>query len=387
MEQNFNRRAFIKTSSLAVTTLVLVGKSTFSMANNNKIANPLPRWRGFNVLDYFSPRPSQYGNQSKTTEYDLKWMRDWGFDFIRIPMAYPRYLRYDYSKPITVEETSNFDDSKVEEIVKLVEMANKYNLHVSLNLHRAPGYCVNAGFNEPFNLWTDAAAQEAFLSHWEMWAKAFSNVSADKISFDLVNEPSMRADMNDQYGKRSSVPGEIYRKVAKEALDRIRAVNPARLVIADGNDVGSSVIPEIADLDIGQSCRGYYPHYISHYRAGWVFKDPDTAPVPVWPGEIDGKYYSRKDLENFYQPWIDLVKQGVGVHCGECGCWKETPHNVFLAWFEDVLDILTSNGIGYALWNFRGDFGILDSGRSDIDYEDWHGHQLDRKMLQLLQKY
>jgi hypothetical protein len=52
-----------------------------------------------------------------------------------------------------------------------------------------------------------------------------------------------------------------------------------------------------------------------------------------------------------------------------------------------VLDILHSNGIGFALWEFNGSFGILDSGRQDIAYEDWHGHKLDRKLLTLLQKY
>ena len=75
------------------------------------------------------------------------------------------------------------------------------------------------------------------------------------------------------------------------------------------------------------------------------------------------------------------------MHCGECGCYKETPHNVFLVWFGDVLDVLTEHGIGYALWNFCGDFGIMDSGRKDVDYEDWNGHKLDRKLLALLQKY
>jgi len=75
------------------------------------------------------------------------------------------------------------------------------------------------------------------------------------------------------------------------------------------------------------------------------------------------------------------------VHCGECGCWKKTPHGVFINWFTDVVDILSSNKIGYALWNFVGDFGLIDSGREDVAYEDWHGHKLDRKFLNLLQKY
>jgi endoglucanase len=50
-----------------------------------------------------------------------------------------------------------------------------------------------------------------------------------------------------------------------------------------------------------------------------------------------------------------------------------------------VLDILTSNGIGFALWELKGDFGILNSNRADVQYEDWYGHKLDKKLLTLLQ--
>ena len=63
------------------------------------------------------------------------------------------------------------------------------------------------------------------------------------------------------------------------------------------------------------------------------------------------------------------------------------PHNIALAWMEDLLDILTQYNIGYALWNFRGPFGILDSQRNDVAYEDYREHLLDRKMLELLKRY
>ncbi len=49
--------------------------------------------------------------------------------------------------------------------------------------------------------------------------------------------------------------------------------------------------------------------------------------------------------------------------------------------------LLTENQIGYALWNLKGDFGILDSRRMDIDYEDWYGQKLDRRMTDLLKKH
>jgi hypothetical protein len=190
--------------------------------------------------------------------------------------------------------------------------------------------------------------------------------------------------MNDQHSKSGPVPGDIYRKVAKGAADAIRKENPNHLIIADGNRTGSEVTPELKDLNIAQSCRGYNPGIISHYKAPWAMKDTANLPEPKWPGQVGDKYLSREMLEKFYQPWIDLKNSGVGVHCGECGAWKKTPHNVFIAWFTDVTDILTSNDIGFALWNFTGEFGILDSNRDDVAYEDWHGHKLDRKLLDLI---
>ncbi|NMC37961.1 MAG: cellulase family glycosylhydrolase [Bacteroidales bacterium] len=381
-----NRRMFVRSTALTAAGLTLSGKNAFS-AGIKPAKNKLPKWKGFNLLDIFSPNPPRSPNSSKTTEEDIKWMADWGFDFVRIPMAYPRYVVFDRTRDITKDEVYKFDEKVLEEVDNIIFTAHKYKMHVSLNLHRGPGFCINAGFHEPFNLWKDKEAQDAFNFHWSMWAKRYKGISSDKLSFDLLNEPTYREDMNDQYSKSHPLPGELYRKVAKGASDAIRAVDPGRLIVADGNGGGSLVTPELIDLDLAQSCRGYYPHYISHYQASWVWKDPSAAPNPVWPGVIDGKQFGRQTLEDFYKPWIELLGKGVGVHCGECGCYSKTPHEVFLAWFTDVIDILTSQGIGFALWNFRGAFGIMDSERTDIRYTDWYGHKLDSKLLDLIRKY
>jgi endoglucanase len=378
-----SRRNFIKTTGIVSAGIGLSSTSALQIPSSNP-KNPIPQWKGFNLLDYFGPQHG--GGRNKSKEDDFKWMSDWGFDFVRFPIAYPSYVKFDRSKNITPEEVYQIDEEIVEQIEEVVFLAHKYNLHVSLNMHRAPGYCINAGFIEPYVLWTDDEALKAFCFHWEMWANRFKNYSREKISFDLVNEPAMRNDPNDQHSPLVPVPGEYYRKVAKAAFEAIRG-NANHLVIADGNDVGNQVVHEILDLDIAQSCRGYYPHAISHYQAPWANKYPEQNPIPVWPGKIGNRDYSRADLEKLYEPWIELTKKGIGVHCGECGCWRNTPHDVFLAWFEDVIDVLAQAGIGYGLWNFRGEFGIMDSNRKDVDYEDWHGHKLDRKLLALLQRY
>jgi hypothetical protein len=377
-----NRKSFIKHVGLAAAAVT--AGNIFAAPAHEPFKNRLPRWKGFNLLDFFAPDPS--ANRNITAEEHFKWMRDWGFDFVRIPIAYPCYLDIDRSKNITADDVYRISNEMVDKIDRLVVIAHKYNMHVSLNLHRAPGYCINAGFHEPFNLWKDEVAQDAFYFHWNMWAKRYKDISAQKISFDLVNEPAMREDMNDQHSASGPVPGNIYRKVAKGAAEAIRKENPGALIIADGNSVGTSPVPEIIDLGIAQSCRGYYPGVISHYKAPWANKDIEHMPEPEWPGQVGDKYLDRSMLETFYRPWKDIIQKGVGVHCGECGCWNKTPHPVFLAWFADVLDILTAAGIGFAIWNFIGDFGVLDSRRADVDYEDWYGHKLDKKFLDLMRR-
>jgi hypothetical protein len=88
-----------------------------------------------------------------------------------------------------------------------------------------------------------------------------------------------------------------------------------------------------------------------------------------------------------YAPWREAQAAGLGVMIGEMGAFQHTPHPVVLRWMEDVLAVAQENRWGWALWNFRGGFGVLDSKRTDVTYETWEGHQLDRAMLELLQKY
>ncbi|MBI5770572.1 MAG: cellulase family glycosylhydrolase [Verrucomicrobia bacterium] len=88
-----------------------------------------------------------------------------------------------------------------------------------------------------------------------------------------------------------------------------------------------------------------------------------------------------------YDPWRDAQQAGLGVMIGEMGAFQHTPHAVVLRWMEDVLATARESGFGWALWNFRSGFGVLDSNRTDITYEEWQGHQLDRAMLELLQRY
>lgn len=326
----------------------------------------LPRWRGFNLLEMFTTK-----SDCKFREDDLRWMSDWGFDFVRLPMCYTLWTQDD--DPYEIYEPG------LESIDQVVTWGEKYGIHVCMDFHRAPGYSVNRERQEPFNLWKDPEALDAFCFHWQLFAQRYKGVPSRRVSFDLVNEPCAPNDP-------AFMTREDHERVVRTTVATIRAVDPERLIIADGLSWGNDPLPELADLGIGQSCRAYVPMGISHYRASWVSSEGWVE--PVWPGTIQhGEHWDRAKLEAHYQQWTDLAAQGVGVHCGEGGAYNQTPHAVFLAWFRDVLEILTAQNIGWALWNFRGAFGLLDSGRADVEYEDWHGHALDRKLLELLREF
>lgn len=88
------------------------------------------------------------------------------------------------------------------------------------------------------------------------------------------------------------------------------------------------------------------------------------------------------DEVNFF-----LGTEGAFCFVGEFGCFNKTPHPIALAWLEDQLRYFKQRNWGWALWLMNGSFGFIDSERDDVEYEDFHGHKLDRKMLELLQKY
>lgn len=86
-------------------------------------------------------------------------------------------------------------------------------------------------------------------------------------------------------------------------------------------------------------------------------------------------------------PWQSHASVKGSVMVGEWGAFHKTPHDVVLKWSEDCLRNWRDAGWGWALWNFRGPFGVLDSGREDVHYEEHQGHKLDRKLLELLRNY
>jgi endoglucanase len=98
-----------------------------------------------------------------------------------------------------------------------------------------------------------------------------------------------------------------------------------------------------------------------------------------------GVLWNREKLRaELITKWKPLTDLGAPVHVGEWGCFTQTPHDVCLAWMGDLLALWKEAGWGWSMWNLRGGFGIVDSNRVGVQYEDFQGHKLDRAMLELL---
>lgn len=323
-----------------------------------QLARKLPRWRGFNLLEKFNA-----GRSGPFVEDDFRFMAEWGFDFVRLPMDYRCWT--DPSDPYKLKE------NVLAEIDQAVEFGRKHGVHVSLNLHRAPGYTV-AQPPEKLNLWADEEAQRQFDFQWSTFARRYRGISSAQLSFNLVNEPAR-------------IDSATYAKVARRATAAIRSVDSERLIISDGLRWANEPVLELVDLGVAQSMHGYQPMPLTHYQASWV--NGSRWAEPTWPLKQGAELIDQKWLyEKCVRPWKELAARGVGVHVGEWGAYNRTPHHVVLGWAADLLELYKEAGFGWAMWNFRGSFGILDSGRKDVAYEEFHGHKLDRKLLDLLRR-
>jgi len=229
-------------------------------------AGKLPSsWKGFNLLNMFYLRGQETDTPFNETEF--KMMSDWGFNFARIPV--------DYRILIRANNWNNMNETAMRRLDKAVEYGIKYDIHICINLHRAPGYTV-ASPAETANLWTQERTQEAFARMWGFIAERYKNVPNEYLSFNFLNEPS-------------GVDEKTYAGVIKKAADAIRAHSPNRILIADGLDYGNVPSNLIKELGIAQAARGYSPFWLTHYKADWV-EGSDNFPLPSWPSFLLPKY-------------------------------------------------------------------------------------------------
>jgi endoglucanase len=324
------------------------------------------KYYGFNFQWMCSWKPDI--SPEPADEKALDFLAEFGFNFVRIPLDYRFWTKdFDYFHP---------DQAMFRTIDGYLETCRSRGIHVSLNIHRAPGYCTNRNDLEQHNLWRDEIAQNAFVFLWETFACRYQDIPGSLLSFDLLNEPPGPGD----HGMTRSNHAALIRRTGSA----IRRIDPDREIVIDGLDGGYLSLPELSDLGVTHSGRGYHPMPVSHHKATW-WADHAKAPAPQYPGlKWQGRRWDRNALRESYKSWREVERCGARVHIGEFGCFKHTPNDIALRWLADMLSVYKEFEWGYALWNFQGPFGIVEHGRPGAHYEQIAGYNVDRALLDLL---
>lgn len=319
--------------------------------------------RGFNLFnmydvnDRFSPFPDEL----------LVIGRKLGFDLVR--------LCVDYRGWASPTHPNTYDTARLRHIRDTVNRAVDLGFIVVLDMHTAPGH--NADTESP-PLRTSVSSQRRFTRLWQHLAGWLKDTPVPSLVFNLLNEPE------DHWTEAQ------LRRVITPAAQAVRQVTPDRRMVVDGMSWGRTPAPSLAALHIDQSVHVYDPMPLTHWRAEFQPGAMDW-PQPDWPLHVDrqvsaawaGSWDQDRVERQLLAPWRALSPESQ-VFVGEFGVYKHTPHRVTLSWLDDVCELFARSRWGWALWHLSGPFGVLDSRRSDVRYEAYHGHQLDRQMLDVL---
>jgi aryl-phospho-beta-D-glucosidase BglC (GH1 family) len=249
-------------------------------------AEKLPAWHGFNLLNKFQ----KGSTEDPFFEEDFRWISELGFNFVRLPM--------DYRQWIVNNDWTQLNEKVLREIDQAVEYGKKYNIHVCINFHRAPGYTV-AQPPESKSLWMDAETQRVCAMHWAAFARRYKGIPNRNLSFNLLNEPP-------------DIDAAAYAKVVWILVRAIHEQDPNRLIIADGLRWGQKPCESLIPLHIAQATRGYEPFELTHYKANWI-KGSEEWKEPVWPIPLGCSGYlygpAKKELRRPIQITAVLAEQ------------------------------------------------------------------------------
>ncbi len=310
--------------------------------------------RGVNIHGWLGrPKPASGAPRPPIEADDFRFIRDHGFDHVRVP----------------TQEVELWDDSgrKVAETWERLEAAldgcRGAGLKAVFDLHVLRTHHFNA---EHKPLFTDPAAPRRFAELWEELSDALHARRTDDLAYELMNEPV--ADDHDDWNRVLLLP---YRA--------IRRREPHRTIVIGGNRWSNVFalkhlrVPA-GDPNILTTFHFYDPMPITHYRAGFsptgrAYDGPVQYPgVPIPRQEFDklpadAQAVLKGDMRHFDASVLEgeireavAVREATGlpVYCGEFGAISHAPEAVREAWARDLRTALEKHDIGWAAWYYRG---------------------------------
>lgn len=315
--------------------------------------------RGTNISHWLS-QSRRRGEERRAwfQRKDVEFIASLGFDHIRIP--------------VDEEQLWQEDGTPEEEAFLLLnqglDWAAEAGLRAIVDLHILRSHYFDA---KERPLWTQPAAQERFLDCWRELSQRLRSRPVDQVAYELMNEPV------------ADDPADWNRLVAR-AVKVVREHEPERVLVIGSNRWQSVETFDKLEVPAGDphillSFHFYEPFALTHYGARWNKVGEYTGPVR-YPGTVvadrdmeglpkdladalrnSNRYFDRRILEAMLKKPLALRdRTGLRLYCGEWGALPAAPREDRLRWYRDVRSIFEDNGIGWANWDFKGGFGIVD---------------------------
>lgn len=253
-----------------------------------------------------------------TRKADIKAMKDWGFNSVRLPMHFNLYTLPVDQEPVPgqntwIEQGFAMTDS-------LLAWCKEYQLYLILDLHAAPGgqgNDLNISDRNPEtpSLWDSEANQQKTVALWRKLAERYAN-EPWVAAYDVINEPNWGFEdrENDKNGLKEQKNAGL-RKLMVEITKAIREVDQKHLLIIEGNGWGNNYNGIFPVWD---------PNMALSFHKYWAFNDQAS---------VAGMEKAR-------------TEQNVPVWLGETG----ENSNV---WFTEAIRLFEKNNIGWAWWPLK----------------------------------
>ncbi len=302
--------------------------------------------------DYSTEHTSTY-----ITAADFEAMHAMGIRFVRFPL-----------EPTLLMQGGRMASNK-DEVWKRIDGAIDMAMHDGL----AVDFVVFPRDDYKQRLATESGADQ-FIMLWQVLARHFVSRDPDRFFFELMNE---------------SEEQDSYRWVGLESatVAAIRQIDTKHTIIASGahyDSLGDLLTTQtIDDPNIIYNFHFYEPYAFTHQGATWgsfewnYFKD---IPYPATPSQLAERMkgipddYARYQLYLYGADGWDAAsisqhiafaadwgrERHVPIICNEFGAFRETaPPDSRARYLHDVRVALEQNGIGWAMWDWSGNFGLV----------------------------
>jgi hypothetical protein len=367
------RVVFALTSLLAFVALY-PGVKTEARQNSSVPAARLARVRrGVNLSHWFAQSRdySEKHLREHTTARDIELIKRLGFDHVRFTVEPAPF--FDAARP------AELNRDYLKHLDEALDLMLGAGLAVVFDLHPSDEF--------KLKLRTDDRFVEAFADFWRALAQHLAARDPERLFLEIINEPMVE---------------DPYRWMGIQArlAAAIREGAPRHTIVAAGarwSSVDELLKMEpLADRNVIYNFHFYEPHNFTHQGATWGADFwPYLKGVP-YPGspELVAPLVAAAERENVRavlreygaQRWdaarvrSEIARaaewarrRGVPLTCNEFGVYRAyTPAPDRLRWIADVRAALELHGIGWAMWDYAGGFGVAvreKGGRAQLDPE------------------